>query len=812
MSELPKKIELQLQRVPAPWERCPMTNIGTLPITDPASPILSLGLGNTIPGSDHAGVAGNDTDDWHDDDDFSYTAPNPEEEARKQKEQEEKWLIGYGLDEESLLSISAPERIARLVSVLSERISNRNLDEEDYTTMVDNPSMTPEQTKIHFLQETVAGQLINALVRKEIMPMEILDQISYETTDGLKQIQAIQDIVMNCPTQTNPHSVFGVEGKYVEIHVDKQDISEEELAGIIDLYTGSLQEKFFEIQATGQTNYLVSKFIEHLVNGGYQRDMQPQEFQRYVEIAPGRAAVIQPHKISFHRGGIEREREVLAEQYRLEEDTDYVDSIESDTERADEDFRLEIEGRWDSLITKVSDVGDFAGINMVHAAEFKDIDPRLISDYIDLQNSDVRSIIEREFNISLHAVSIREQSYFLQYLKNTTVEKAETMQSFTQLYGVSGMRTFLALSQTNEITGDQLVAFGVSGDLAQVGRVFSGYSDLLDQKSDIDTFLATEFTGDEATRIQIATIAENKLQKNAAKFLVEAVTRPDTLSDVEASELIVQVEKAAGLAAAVSAALRSRKITNVDTFQSFRQDILSGHEVRSSPLFQEMLDIYEKNYTEKYDYSPSGRQALLDSFTKTLEKDTTQVYVWRIGDTDVLTYLYADEYPEQQMVYIGGLNSNPAFQDARAGKGLIEQMLRDYDNKKYTITAEAAPANAIAYMKLYGFVATDWSSDPDEAFVLSVARQADWKFTTQDLKDKEFINLMDTEEVYESPDQSFTVCKLSPSASELAQYFANGYVMTRMIQRQGIMYAVMEQAPFVLEGLYATDSQTKIAA
>lgn len=389
------------------------------------------------------------------------------------------------------------------------------------------------------------------------------------------------------------------------------------------------------------------------------------------------------------------------------------------------------------------------------------------------------------------------------------------MQKFVTNYGVNAMRSFLALAQTKEVTGDQIIAFGISVEPEVATKVFTGYCDLLDQISDIDSFLNEEFAGDTETKEQLAILAKNRLEKHAATFLANHLQRTDAITDAESAELLVEVEKAAGLASAISVALRSRKVTSVDTFQSFRQDVLSGREVYNSPLVEEMLEIYRQNYIKK-NFSEMGRAGLLDNFTAKLQKDTTLVYVWRIGESDVLTFLYADEYRDESKVYIGGLNNNPTFNDTKAGKGLIEQMLRDYDQQKYTITADAAPGNAEAYIKLFDFVAYKRNDDPDGdvPFVLDLARQVGWSFASKATSRNEVLKQLQDTDTYVSADKSVVYIKADSSVGVLDTFLDASYVVTKMFsdQKAGINYFVLEYAPWVHEVLSPTNLETLNAA
>ena len=178
-------------------------------------------------------------------------------------------------------------------------------------------------------------------------------------------------------------------------------------------------------------------------------------------------------------------------------DEEYSDEIRQECEALHERIRYRVTGQHFARRV-VADIPDDIG---PEPSEFIDAsaqlgrdaypelfrDKELLRDFLYLQKAHMRDTLEHDFGIELKSLSIKEQVYFLNYLKHVTVAEAETMQHLTSLYGVDGMRTFLALERGDESLGDAIVAFGQHEEVAR--PVFALYSELLDAADNAEQVL-----------------------------------------------------------------------------------------------------------------------------------------------------------------------------------------------------------------------------------------------------------------------------------------------------------------------------------
>ncbi len=99
-------------------------------------------------------------------------------------------------------------------------------------------------------------------------------------------------------------------------------------------------------------------------------------------------------------------------------------------------------------------------------------------DYEYLVSRPVREMIQREFSFELKDLSIQEQFYFLNYLKHTTVETAETMKYFIANFGIDAMRAFL-INQHDENASENIMITGIMYE-ENAKPLFKAYAEILD--------------------------------------------------------------------------------------------------------------------------------------------------------------------------------------------------------------------------------------------------------------------------------------------------------------------------------------------
>jgi hypothetical protein len=102
-----------------------------------------------------------------------------------------------------------------------------------------------------------------------------------------------------------------------------------------------------------------------------------------------------------------------------------------------------------------------------------------LQDYEYLMSKPIRETIEQEFGLKLSDLSLKEQFYFLQFVKHKEAKDISLVKEFVKEYGTDGLKTFLSLDYGQEL-GDKIVELGSKAESAEVKKLFSEYARIVD--------------------------------------------------------------------------------------------------------------------------------------------------------------------------------------------------------------------------------------------------------------------------------------------------------------------------------------------
>lgn len=144
---------------------------------------------------------------------------------------------------------------------------------------------------------------------------------------------------------------------------------------------------------------------------------------------------------------------------------------------------------------------------------YPEVEANLILDYIKLCQARSRALFESEFQISFKNLTIKEQIYFLDYLKHTSLSDVETMKTFIAHYGIDAMRSFLANSY-DENAAENIMIFGTMIEPETAGKVFSSYASSIDSTTKFGA-LITEGIDDDTEVCKLVSELEEGMIKRA---------------------------------------------------------------------------------------------------------------------------------------------------------------------------------------------------------------------------------------------------------------------------------------------------------
>ena len=416
------------------------------------------------------------------------------------------------------------------------------------------------------------------------------------------------------------------------------------------------------------------------------------------------------------------------------------------------------------------ELGDFSSLESGKKDE-------MMFDYEYLVSRPVREMVQREFDFELKDLSIKEQFYFLNYLKRVTVENADVMKRFTSLYGVDGMRTFLSLERGDESLGNNIVAFGQHDEVA--GTIFKYYGELLNSAERAEALVkeVSDCEGESCT--ELANQVSENIINRAQKDLEKAVRAHDP------SEVVAQIEN---------------YVAAAKEYVALLQEVGAGkiEEVSSSEISHEEQDrmkvLMKANYDKAYPEPENEdfKTAVAGSLEKSFSNPDTSFRVLR-DNGKIVSYNRFDTVRDvtgKEVSYFGSFNADPAY--SGVGGVMLEETLKDQLETGRPMMAHCDPTQAITRKYVEdGFVATQFyelAGKPSFEIWRS-------KNSSSQLESKE----RSVDELLELIGGSEAIVVREQSESETYPEVKNSMGLTRYFIHGGKTYLVFETLPDTLQ-------------
>lgn len=331
------------------------------------------------------------------------------------------------------------------------------------------------------------------------------------------------------------------------------------------------------------------------------------------------------------------------------------------------------------------------------ASRIDGLEEGVVGEYVELMRSRVRSIVEQKFSVKLKDLTLKEQLYFTQYLKNVTVGEAQTVQAFTSNpeFGVNALRTFLSLERYGQEFGDAIVETA-NKNPEEAQQIFSYYGTLLDRADDAESIVADAYNGD---------VPPEVLETVRNKMLAKADSTLKQMTDESKLEHIVTTiqnssDEAAGFGETFSA-LKSAGLVESPEDMNLQKRQHTGAEVLSDDdLLLQVESLYQQHYDEK------TAADFMQTFRSKLEQPGAVLTTMSILEDQIVATLL--EVNDGDQVYVGALNTSldQSAQSLQLGTHMIKNIVERKAEAGKVLNATATVDKIAAYVNRYKFVIT----------------------------------------------------------------------------------------------------------
>jgi N-acetylglutamate synthase-like GNAT family acetyltransferase len=323
------------------------------------------------------------------------------------------------------------------------------------------------------------------------------------------------------------------------------------------------------------------------------------------------------------------------------------------------------------------------------------VEQTLLNDFVTLVHSGVRKLIEQDLDVRLADLTVREQIYFLNYLKRVTLGGFETFKDFVSKYGIDGMRTFLA-TEFGENAPDVILGIAYSDAYSdqQAESIFAKYAEIINGLDDAEHRLREQYPDN----TEVVSKALLNVRKRSRDLLVRAhnAQNPEQfMASLERLNLGNQL-----FTGLFDALVSERGIRNIAEMPDVHIDVFSSQEVRERNLLPQLKEMYRSNYVSTY-----GEEfvvALIERLDAKVNDASTQCVILRHGET-ILGFMAVVDHGEY--VEVSALNVDQPVRTTKAGLvmlGVVDQ----YAREGRLVKADAPLDNAQAYINARGFVGT----------------------------------------------------------------------------------------------------------
>ena len=566
---------------------------------------------------------------------------------------------------------------------------------------------------------------------------------------------------------------------YHEAGDENGKVSHEFVTGLFD-YRDQLGERYaedyMELQAALEHEDFEHAFeIASHITLKAQYEKQPTAIHQ--EVAMLQDKVREAHQANFEvaRQKFEAAMAELEQTEEIQARAEVVRKIEDNLGELGDELRAFIEGKLATteglpqleLTTLKELVAELKGDESLERVSDEDV---LLFQHV--HSGELADKIEGEFGFALSDLSLREQYFFLNYLKRVTPSSAELMKRFTSLYGVDGMRTFLSLERGDETLGDHIVAFGQHDEVA--GTVFKYYGELLNSAERAEVLVREVSDCEGGVCIELGNQVRENIINRAQKDLEKAVRSHDP------SEVAAQIENYIAVAKEYVALLQE---IGTGKIESVSPESLTEEEQAR------MQDLLRTNYNKAYPEpeNEAFKAAVAGSLTKSFSNPNTIFRVLR-DNGKIVSYNRFDtlnDYTGKEVSYFGSFNADPAY--SGVGGVVLEETIKDRLEDGRPMMAHCDPTQAITKKYIEdGFVATGFYELAGKPS-FEIWRSKD--STAQlESKEKSIEDLLTTTE-------GGSIVVREQLDTETYPELQNNMGLTRYFTHQGKTYLVFEQLP-----------------
>jgi hypothetical protein len=325
----------------------------------------------------------------------------------------------------------------------------------------------------------------------------------------------------------------------------------------------------------------------------------------------------------------------------------------------------------------------------------------LLFDFEFLQRSNQREKIEKDFNISLEQLTLKEQFQFLNHLKSKENEDFKRIESCCKRFGTPFARTFLSIEQGGKEMGGKILVLGEKLPKESADILFKTYGEIINTTNSIEQILKEilpEYIVEESSD-EILDIRKS-LFVRAKDLLVTFYDKKDK-NDVD---LINDLDR-----------YKAEILLYADTYKKLKE---SGKEITLEDIKNTQITILSQEEKEKmsknfWNITKANRPFIIEgsqemkerekNFNLTIGNKNSDFYVLKYKDNVISFCSFTPD--EDGNLYIESLNTESEAKGSHIGSEFLPSVLEKVKNSRKDIYGHVHTHNSgtLPYYERLGF-------------------------------------------------------------------------------------------------------------
>ena len=476
-------------------------------------------------------------------------------------------------------------------------------------------------------------------------------------------------------------------------------------------------------------------------------------------------------------------------------------------------------------------------LNINDISANKNIEESVFNEYIILQVSDIKKIIQNEFKFNFSDLHLREQLYFVKFAKETTLADADKIKKFVKVatdkdVRINRIKAFLSLEQGGEEMGEKILLIGERLGVEEADLIFGQYAKIVDMTENVREELKKilkrqKIDVEEIDEQVFKNITESVLLK-AGELLVNFADRLERGEALDSKKILEELKSfnenllfTFGTFKNFKGQLRLEDLedteferVSVERYSDLKEEIIAirnenytleeiekiadeDKRLRLKEVY-EMFELYRKNYKDREKFL----EILLDSFVKVLTENKTDTHLYFVKQHGIIIGFNRYDIVGEDKKIMGSCNVMPSVQALSVGGAMfVESLDNEKEGYDLELATDAFSPVSLMYMKRGKFQVEKITNEFDP--------NGKWSFVMRRIKDGERNSFYEGKDLVKEYKKQNTennqqevanrfVVRLPKDSVQNNEYIRElvnerGFKITNMLEREGMMYLGMEK-------------------